>query len=226
LAAIENEWGYQQYSAAAKKAAADNGIPWELFKSQITQESGWNPYALGTSGEYGLGQLKQGAAQDVGANRYDPVSNLQGSAKYLANQFKSTGNWTDALRAYNQGAKGASDNPAAGKQYAEEVITRAQSYGWNGATATTPTGSSSLPVVAEPKDFWDMLYNAQKILDYKLTGRFDAPYSKAVDAVADTYTGAKDLAALLSDPRSLIVIIILGALVWSSVGGMFKGKAA
>ncbi len=210
-----------QYETAAKSAAASFGIPEQIFLSLVQQESGWNPNALGTAGEWGFTQLKQGAADEVNANRYDPISNLKGGAAYLAKQFKATGSWSEALRAYNQGYTGAQRDPNAGKQYASEVLTRAQSMGYDGKNATTPT--DDVPFVVDPSQImgqsfgqaWDMV---RKALGYS------PPAALAVGAA----TGENiPLAAGVAEWFTSSIVYILAfaiiiALAWSSMQSLFQ----
>lgn len=116
----------------------------------IEQESSWNPYAIGDGGAaYGFGQLHAPAAQDVNADRFDPTSNLYGSAAYLRQQYNRTGNWTDALAAYNQGY--GNYQTEAGAEYAATVMDRAGNYGGyasNDATnSASPVGGTGIDII-------------------------------------------------------------------------------
>jgi hypothetical protein len=115
---------YQQmYQGAANAAAQAAGVPVNIFSALIQQESSWNPYAVGTSGEYGFTQLMPGTAAQVNADSYitDPVSNLQGGANYLSSLYRKYGSWTDALAAYNAGTPSST----AGQAYASAVLSKA-----------------------------------------------------------------------------------------------------
>lgn len=92
------------YRAAATDAATRYGIPPELFLRQIGAESSWNPNALSSAGAQGLGQLMPGTAKDLGVDPNDPLQNLDGSARYLKQQYDQFGDWGLALSAYNAGA--------------------------------------------------------------------------------------------------------------------------
>jgi hypothetical protein len=112
------------YQSAADNAAANYGIPQSIFSSLISTESSWNPHAISTTSTgqhaYGLTQLMPATAQSVGALDFmsNPVANLNGGAKYLAQQYAKYGNWTDALAAYNAGTPSSS----AGQSYAAKVL--------------------------------------------------------------------------------------------------------
>lgn len=91
------------YRALAIEAAKRHGVPVDMFLRQIQAESAWNPDAVSSAGAIGLGQLMPGTAAELGVDPYDPVQNLDGSARYTAQQYKSFGDWGTALAAYNAG---------------------------------------------------------------------------------------------------------------------------
>ena len=91
------------YVGAIKAAAAREGIAPELVASVIWHESNFNANAISPVGAYGLGQLMPGTAAELGVDRRDPVGNINGTAKYLAQQLKSFGTVELAAAAYNAG---------------------------------------------------------------------------------------------------------------------------
>lgn len=125
--------GYQQYATNARSIAEALMVPVDIFLALIGQESQWQPYAVGSSGEIGLTQLMQGTASELGVQAYDPVSNLTGGATYLRQQFNKFGNWRDALAAYNAGA----GNIQAGYTYADKVIGATGNPAYNAASTTS-----------------------------------------------------------------------------------------
>ena len=92
-----------QYLQAAKDAARRNGVPEDLFLRLVQQESGWNPRALSRKGAVGLAQLMPGTARYLKVDPYNPLENLEGGARYLAEQYRAFGDWRLALAAYNAG---------------------------------------------------------------------------------------------------------------------------
>ena len=92
-----------QYLQTAKDTARRYGIPEDLFLRLVTQESGWNPQARSHKGAMGLAQLMPGTARLLGVDPRDPVQNLDGGARYLAEQYRAFGDWRLALAAYNAG---------------------------------------------------------------------------------------------------------------------------
>lgn len=91
------------YRQAAAEAAQRYGIPTDLYLRLVQQESGFNPGAKSHAGAIGLGQLMPGTARDLGVDPNDPIQNLDGSARYLRQQYDTFGDWTNALAAYNAG---------------------------------------------------------------------------------------------------------------------------
>ena len=95
--------GRSRWEVPARQAARANGIPEDLFLRLVRQESGFNPNAVSHKGALGLAQLMPGTARALGVNPRDPVQNLNGGARYLAQQYRKFGSWRLALAAYNAG---------------------------------------------------------------------------------------------------------------------------
>ncbi len=95
--------GRSPYETAARDAARRHNIPEDLFLRLVTQESAWNPKARSHKGAIGLAQLMPGTARYLGVNPHDPVQNLDGGARYLAEQYRKFRSWRLALAAYNAG---------------------------------------------------------------------------------------------------------------------------
>ena len=91
------------YLAPAREAARRHGIPEDLFLRLVQQESGWNPRAVSHKGAIGLAQLMPTTAQRLRVDPTDPAQNLEGGARYLAQQYRRFGSWELALAAYNAG---------------------------------------------------------------------------------------------------------------------------
>lgn len=92
-----------QYAQMARDAARRNGVPEGLFLRLVQQESGWKPTARSHKGAIGLAQLMPGTAARLRVNAHDPYENLDGGARYLAQQYRAFGSWRLALAAYNAG---------------------------------------------------------------------------------------------------------------------------
>jgi len=85
-------------------AEAQFGLPVGLLDALIWTESRYNPFAISKAGAAGLGQLMPGTAKELGvANRFDPLANLSGAARYLRQMLDRFGVVHLALAAYNAG---------------------------------------------------------------------------------------------------------------------------
>ena len=92
------------YEPFARQMASKHGIPPQLFLNLITQESNWNDGAKSYVGAIGLTQLMPGTAKYLGvSDPWDPFQNIDGGARYLAEQYNTFGRWDHALAAYNAG---------------------------------------------------------------------------------------------------------------------------
>lgn len=84
-------------------AACMGGIPTALLDALIIQESRYQPGALSPKRAYGYTQLMPGTALGLGVDRFDPLDNLRGGARYLRDQLDKFGRVELALAAYNAG---------------------------------------------------------------------------------------------------------------------------
>jgi len=92
---------YLPHVAAAERQFA---LPPGLLDALIWTESRYNPLALSRAGAAGLGQLMPGTAQALGiGNRYDPLANITGAARYLRTLLDRFGMVHLAIAAYNAG---------------------------------------------------------------------------------------------------------------------------
>jgi soluble lytic murein transglycosylase-like protein len=91
------------YYGMMSEVACEHGIPTGLFDAMIIRESGYNPIATSTANAYGFAQLMPGTAVGLGVDRFDPMQNMQGGARYLHQQLDRFGHVHLALAAYNAG---------------------------------------------------------------------------------------------------------------------------
>jgi Transglycosylase SLT domain len=128
-----------------RSAAAKYNIPEALFAAIIDTESSGNPQAVSPKGAKGLGQLSDLLIKHYGVtDPFDPVQNLDASAKHLAYLLnKYQGSLSKAVAAYNAGepavdkANGVPNYPET-IQYLEKVAQR----------VNTPGGVQPVPVAA------------------------------------------------------------------------------
>ena len=92
------------YGGVIQQAAAENGIPPEILAGLIDTESAFNPGAVSPVGAQGLGQFMPPTAAEFGVDVNDPVSSIDGAARYLrylVDYFN--GDMNLAIYAYNGG---------------------------------------------------------------------------------------------------------------------------
>lgn len=105
LAAIEEtalRYGRHTALRHAKLSVSD----WmALFQANIEVESAYRLDAVSHAGAYGLGQLTQETASELGVDRTDMNQNLDGSARYLLLLLAKFQSAELALAGYNAGPK-------------------------------------------------------------------------------------------------------------------------
>ncbi len=95
-----------QIETLINKYAGMNGLPTDLVRAVIQQESGGNSRSTSAVGAKGLMQLMPETAQGYGVqNAYDPEQNIAAGTRHLAGMLKEfKGDISQALAAYNAGA--------------------------------------------------------------------------------------------------------------------------
>ncbi len=130
------EWSNgQTLLEIAGTAAADWGVPIEVLYGLVTQESGWNPYAVGDSGNsHGLVQIFGPAHPGVTTEQANnPVFALNWAAQNLLRNYQNYGSWELAIVAHRSPAGAqhlASSNEflsALDQNYLSNVATYAMS---------------------------------------------------------------------------------------------------
>jgi len=127
------------YGNTVVSAAQENNIDPAVLAGLLEQESRWNPNAVSKSNARGLGQFMPKTAAEFGVDVTDPVSSINGAARYLRylldyfNQDLSL-----ALYAYNGGMGNIKEfgGPIPGNKENEEyydlVMERATRFGYRG----------------------------------------------------------------------------------------------
>lgn len=97
-----NPTDYDQYIT---NAAAKYNVDPKLIKSVISNESGFDPMSVSSTGAVGLMQLMPGTARSLGVtDPFDPQQNIDGGTKYLREMLDTFGNNKMlAVAAYNAG---------------------------------------------------------------------------------------------------------------------------
>ncbi len=88
--------GVEGYRAVVKMEALHGGLPWEIADAVMAVESGYNPGAIGTSGEIGLMQILPSTARVAGFAGSDldlavPETNIHYGVNYLAEAWNLAG---------------------------------------------------------------------------------------------------------------------------------------
>lgn len=94
-----------EYGAVIEEIARTHALEGALIHAVVSVESAYNARAISKKGAAGLMQLMPETAQRYGVtDRFDPVQNLRGGARYLSDLLKMfDGNKSLALAAYNAG---------------------------------------------------------------------------------------------------------------------------
>jgi soluble lytic murein transglycosylase-like protein len=125
-----------EIKALVIQTANQYGINSNIALVQIQRESGFNPNAVGSSGERGLAQFMPGTWERFGSgsfdNAFDPETNLNAWGAYM--NYLSTlfgGDYSYMLTAYN-GGEGHLLDPGkygppsqAARRYAQEILASA-----------------------------------------------------------------------------------------------------
>lgn len=135
--------------AYADGAADRGGVPRDLFRKQIQQESGFDPDAYNaSSGASGIAQIVPRFHPDV--DPHDPLASLDYAAGWMASMHRQYGNYARALAAYNWGPgnvqnwNGRRDSLPAETQHYLDVI---MGPGWPEPTPIgEDTGGMNTPV--------------------------------------------------------------------------------
>lgn len=121
------------YRSLIRRAADKHQVAESVLVGIFWRESRFNPAAVGSLGEIGLGQFLPIAAKDIGVSfdslKADPAAQIDAAAKLLAlNRSRAGGNIVTAIRAYNVGIGRAKSDGMAGLSYAADVLKNALGY--------------------------------------------------------------------------------------------------
>lgn len=151
------------YQRKARQIARHYGIDPNVFVRQIQQESGFNPHARSPAGAQGIAQFIPSTARAYGVDVNDPVSSLDGAARYLRDNLKKYGSYRKALSVYNSGSPNGYKTIAETRNYVRTILGgRNPSYtGGSSDSTSSPTsipggtvqGQPSSTLAALPNDF-------------------------------------------------------------------------
>lgn len=90
---------------AIQSISAKYEVDPDLVRAVMRVESGGNPKAVSSAGAIGLMQLMPATARGLGVDPKDPIRNIEGGVKYLAQlSDKYDGDYVKTLAAYNAGS--------------------------------------------------------------------------------------------------------------------------
>lgn len=151
--------GTQSIAGMIQTTASQLGVPPSLALAVAQHESGLNQAAVGSAGEIGVFQLMPSTAAGLGVDPTDLQQNITGGVTYLKQMYQLTGNWSDALVAYNEGPGRWSSGTVvpASADYASSILAAAglpadASSGSTDqvATDTGSTGDQTPATVGQP----------------------------------------------------------------------------
>jgi soluble lytic murein transglycosylase-like protein len=171
------------YEPLIAKYAEAAGIDWRLVSALIHEESGFRPNVESSAGAYGLMQVREIAAQDVGETEFrDPESNIRTGVRYLQRldeMFADVGEGRDrlaiVLAAYNMGPAHVWDAQALASRYGYNPRV------WDGSMAAI------VPLLEDPRFYDDLpagFAQGRRTVAYveRVLKRFDA-YRRSLTAV-------------------------------------------
>jgi hypothetical protein len=184
----------------AIQQAQKNNIPVDLFLRMIGVESSWNQNAVSPKGATGLGQLMPATAAELGVDPNDPFQNIEGSARYLAQQYGTFGSWPLALAAYNAGPGNVRKHGGI-PPFAETQAYVPKIMGQGGPSASRPsTFAPDMPPMQQPM-MGGMMQPADPFEGMSLLSRFAASRGISQDAKAMPITNLLNIATQKKDPR-------------------------
>ena len=121
------------FALEIRGAARRHGLSGSLLAALVRTESGFDPGAVSHAGAQGLGQLMPETAEALAVrDPFDPAQNLDGAARYLADQLRSFRNVRLALAAYHAGPKragrGLASVPTSTLSYIARVLRYEREY--------------------------------------------------------------------------------------------------
>lgn len=120
---------FAQLIADAEEAA---GLPAMLLERLLYQESRYRDDIItgrvrSSAGALGIAQFMPATAAQLGIDPLDPAQAIPAAARYLRGLYRTFGNWTEALAAYNWGQgnvarKGLAQAPRETRLYYSQIL--------------------------------------------------------------------------------------------------------
>ncbi len=132
--------GVRRWEPQIQAAAKKYGVPPAMIAAVMTAESGGNPNAGSPAGAQGLMQFMPGTFSSVAQKHgisggiLDPEASINAGAAHLADLYKTYGDWTKVLAAYNAGPGNVDRWQSIGEtsKYVPKVLGYFRQYGGQG----------------------------------------------------------------------------------------------
>ncbi|MCX7067336.1 MAG: tape measure protein [Methylococcales bacterium] len=134
-ASQKHGFNYEAVQSRFTQSAAAHGVPEDLLRAQVKQESSFNPNVGSSAGAYGFSQFIKGTATQYGlSDRSDPIASIEAQAKMMGEKIRQYGGRLDlALAAYN-GGDGGANYLAKNPQYMSNPDRNAPASAWKNQT--------------------------------------------------------------------------------------------
>ncbi len=134
-ASQKHGFNYEAVQSQFTQSAAAHGVPEDLLRAQVKQESSFNPNVGSSAGAYGFSQFIKGTATQYGlSDRSDPIASIEAQAKMMGEKIRQYGGRLDlALAAYN-GGDGGANYLAKNPQYMSNPDHNAPASSWKNQT--------------------------------------------------------------------------------------------
>ena len=158
--------------AYAREMEKKYGLPEGSYVALLDKGEHSGPTATSPKGAYGDAQLMPDTAREMGVKDIrDRRQNIEGGAKYLAQQYKTFGDITKAQVAYNEGpaGHGVANNPET-----RAYIARIQGRDAKAANASQSADPASPQKSSDEKEAFDYVKTAHKAYEASLVEQENA----------------------------------------------------
>jgi soluble lytic murein transglycosylase-like protein len=116
------KYSFQLVMGLLIKKARQYEIPINTALALLQIESGFNPFAVSSTGDFGFFQMNEKAHKFDKQKIFDPEINIDMGLAYLQKCYKQAGSWSMALSVYNAGKNyEQSDHP---RKFSESIFIK------------------------------------------------------------------------------------------------------
>lgn len=114
------KYSFQVVMGTLIKKSKQHHVPINVALALMQIESGFNPFAISSTGDYGLLQPNEYVWKFDKRKIFEPEINIEIGLKYLSKCYKRAGTWSMALALYNAGHRYAiSEHP---RKFSESIF--------------------------------------------------------------------------------------------------------